>query len=371
MMPDQNQITSRTGKPGNTDGLKALGVFLAVFLGLLWYFGLVLILWLLLAAVGIAAIACGLAALGTKDKDTRNGFAAGVVACSIAAYFLWGWIGSWNIQIPALPKSADAQQITAAYRDRVAFIQLGFTTTESHILWQENVTNGDLGSGILLANDRTQGVILTNRHVIDPVYAGAASNLNSLAVRVRLASEKDWHVAKIAAIHRTLDLALIAVDLPFSSKGAVRVASHLRLQQGEPVVALGNPLGIDFVTTQGIISKIATDGVLTSCPISPGNSGGPLILQRYGLVAGINTFAYTEGQNLNGAVLAEWGVRRYPPASGEAKPVKRSRGLLAQVVEGVVRQLVTQSPPADDCWDWWGDRQQVTSLLAMVPVVEE
>jgi S1-C subfamily serine protease len=361
-------------KQDDVVGQIVVGVLVA-FLAILWYFGFVLILWLLLIAVVVVAIGCGIGASQVKDKDTRNGLLVAVAFAAVAAHFLWGWIDSWSVDIPDLPKVADAQQITATYKSRVAFVQIGFTTTENHFLWQETVEGGGCGSGILLANDRSRGVVLTNHHVIDPMYAGHASNIGGLAIRLKLASEDDWCPAKIAAIHRSLDLALITVERPFKTRGAVRVAGHRLLQQGEPVVALGNPLGVfEFVTTEGIVSKLGEDAVLTSCPISPGNSGGPLILKRRGLVAGINSWQFgvaERGQNLNGAVLAEWGLRRYPPPSGEQKAKSGSRPLPAKIVEGIIRHVLSKPTSTDDCWEWWVDSTPVRELLANVPVVEE
>ena len=80
-----------------------------------------------------------------------------------------------------------------------------------------------------------------------------------------------------------------------------------RLRDGEAAVAMGYPLGKHLSTTTGIISNHRGDSglVWTNCPISPGNSGGPLFLQRGGLLAGLNTESFVKGQNFNGAVPAE------------------------------------------------------------------
>ena len=73
--------------------------------------------------------------------------------------------------------------------------------------------------------------------------------------------------------------------------------------------ALGSPLGVDDVFTSGIVSNPSkningTQMIAFSAPISPGNSGGPLVNSR-GEVVGINTQTATDGQNLNFAVLSE------------------------------------------------------------------
>jgi hypothetical protein len=75
---------------------------------------------------------------------------------------------------------------------------------------------------------------------------------------------------------------------------------------GEDVFVIGNPIGLDFSVSNGIISSVRTQSGLgqilqTSAPISSGNSGSPLINMN-GLVVGVITFTFTEGQNLNFAI---------------------------------------------------------------------
>lgn len=223
--------STAAGGDSNTQVGVIAGISVVGFLLLLWYFGFVLLLWLLLALAALAGVAFGIGAFAVEDKDTRHGLLFGAALCGLVAFGLWKWIDSRSIVIPSLPKVADAQRITSEYKDRVAHIQMGYESTESRFLWQETVTSDGSGSGILLANDRTRGVILTNRHVIDPMYTGNASNVNWLAVQAKLASESDWYPARIVAIHRSLDMALVVVERPFRSKGAVRVANHRLLQQ--------------------------------------------------------------------------------------------------------------------------------------------
>lgn len=75
---------------------------------------------------------------------------------------------------------------------------------------------------------------------------------------------------------------------------------------GEDVFVIGNPIGLDFTVSNGIISSVRTQSGLgqilqTSAPISAGSSGSPLINMN-GLVVGVITFTFTEGQNLNFAI---------------------------------------------------------------------
>ena len=142
------------------------------------------------------------------------------------------------------------------------------------------------GSGIVI--DRS-GHILTNRHVVQ----GATR----LVVELR---DGTTATAEVTGMDAGNDLAVIRVDLPaeslipavFGDSGAVRV--------GEPVFAIGNPFGLGFTVTSGIISGLGREsdgepgghsirGVLqTDAAVNPGNSGGPLF-NAGGEVIGINT----------------------------------------------------------------------------------
>ncbi len=147
---------------------------------------------------------------------------------------------------------------------------------------------GRLGTGSGIVIDRS-GHILTNRHVVE----GATR----LVVELR---DGTTATAEVIGMDAGNDLAVIRVDLPaesltpavFGDSGAVRV--------GEPVFAIGNPFGLGFTVTSGIISGLGREsdgepgghsirGVLQSdAAVNPGNSGGPLF-NASGQVVGINT----------------------------------------------------------------------------------
>ncbi len=175
------------------------------------------------------------------------------------------------------------------------------------------------GSAILLANDNRRGLIATSLHVIAPDFVEdakgrAARKLlsdNSLkkgiSVEVTNSLQLQAKKANVAAFHKDLDLALLIIETDNAPTDAIHVARQDSMRDGEAAVAIGYPLGVQLNTTPGIISNSRGDGglVWTTCPISPGNSGGPLFLQRRGLLAGLNTESLVKGQSLNGAVPAE------------------------------------------------------------------
>ncbi len=142
-----------------------------------------------------------------------------------------------------------------------------------------------LGSGFIIRSD---GYILTNNHVVE----GA----DDIIVRT---SDRREFKAKLIGRDKATDVALLKID----AKGlpAARIGSSRRLKVGQWVLAIGQPFGLDYTVTHGIVSAkgrslpdesyvpfIQTDGKR-----DPGNSGGPLINMR-GEVVGINSQIYSK-----------------------------------------------------------------------------
>jgi serine protease Do len=137
-----------------------------------------------------------------------------------------------------------------------------------------------LGSGFII---NPEGYIVTNNHVVD----GAAE------VRVRLSDGRDLP-ATIAGRDARTDLALLRIAA--SALPTIPLGDSGRLQVGEPVMAIGNPFGLEQTVTTGIVSATGRvigegpydDFIQTDASINPGNSGGPLIDAR-GQAVGINS----------------------------------------------------------------------------------
>ncbi|MBM7871258.1 serine protease Do [Clostridium pascui] len=148
-----------------------------------------------------------------------------------------------------------------------------------------------IGSGFIINNE---GYILTNYHVI----SGAQE------VRIIFNDSKVVN-AKIINYDSVQDIAVVKVDGNIKVPGVVELGDSDKVEVGESVVAIGNPLGKEFIgtVTRGIISAInrgvevekgRTQSFLqTDAAINPGNSGGPLI-NTLGQVIGINTAKITE-----------------------------------------------------------------------------
>jgi len=142
-----------------------------------------------------------------------------------------------------------------------------------------------LGSGVIASGD---GYIVTNFHVV----RGAD------AIVVRLADQSE-HRAKLVGSDARTDLALLKIEgrglpaLPFGDSD--------RLEVGEPVMAIGNPFGLEQTVTTGIVSAKERfigsgpydDFIQTDASVNPGNSGGPLVDSR-GALVGINTAIFSQ-----------------------------------------------------------------------------
>ena len=92
--------------------------------------------------------------------------------------------------------------------------------------------------------------------------------------------------ARLLALSTDHDLALLKVDGYRTPK--LQALGQLNLFQGQPVYAIGSPLGMRDHVTSGIITRLSRQGVITDTQILPGNSGGPLVSEQ-GEVIGINT----------------------------------------------------------------------------------
>jgi S1-C subfamily serine protease len=181
---------------------------------------------------------------------------------------------------------------------------------------QEQEQGTATGSGFVVDK---QGDILTNAHVV----AGAVK------VTVGL-QDKRTVAAKVIGKDTSTDLALLKIDPAGLNLQPLQLGSSKGLQVGDPVVAIGNPFGLDRTLTTGVVSALqreisapngfSIDNVIqTDAAINPGNSGGPLI-DASGEVVGINSQIETGGSDSEGNV----GI-------GFAVPIDTARAALNQL----------------------------------------
>jgi len=150
-------------------------------------------------------------------------------------------------------------------------------------------TPNSLGSGFVV---HSSGYIITNYHVIDD---------NEDNIRV-VTYDRTVLEAVLVGKEELRDLALLRVD---QSMDEIELANSNDLQVGKKVIAIGNPLGLSFTVTEGIVSglnRVGPNGlaeyVQTDVSLNPGNSGGPLI-DTEGKVIGINNFKIGGAEGLS------------------------------------------------------------------------
>jgi serine protease Do len=176
------------------------------------------------------------------------------------------------------------------------------------------------GSGFIVSRD---GYILTNNHVV-----GDADR-----VTVSLADHRQFE-ARVIGGDSTTDVAVIKIE--GSNLPSVELGEDSTTRVGEWVLAIGNPLGLDFTVTAGIVSAkgrsntdlpgllgrenrfAISDFIQTDAAINPGNSGGPLVNSR-GKVIGINS-----------AIASRTG---FYSGYGFAIPVSLARNVMEDIIK--------------------------------------
>ncbi len=194
--------------------------------------------------------------------------------------------------------AADEQATIRLFHDQspsVVFITTAQVHVDEFTLDEMTLAQG-AGSGFIWD---AEGHIVTNDHVI----------ASADRARVTLADQSTWD-ARVVGQAPSKDLAVLKIDAPGHKLPAILVGQSSDLQVGQKVFAIGNPFGLDYTLTTGVISALdrrisssertselqarrTIDGVIqTDAAINPGNSGGPL-LDSSGRLIGVNTAIYS------------------------------------------------------------------------------
>jgi serine protease Do len=165
--------------------------------------------------------------------------------------------------------------------------------------------NDGLGTGFVLTKD---GLIATNAHVIG----------EGRPIKVEFPDGKSFEVKSIHAIDRVKDLAILKIDA--SDLKPLALSDSDQTEDGQAVVALGNPKGLKFSVVSGVISgqrEISGQKMIqVAMPIEPGNSGGPLV-DRQGRVLGVISMKSLVTENLGFAI----GANALKPLLAKPNPI--------------------------------------------------
>ena len=202
---------------------------------------------------------------------------------------------------------------------------------------------GGLGSGFLIDK---QGRILTNAHVVE--------DATKVTVTYADGTTQD---ARVLASDPTLDVAVLDVDAAPVSAKPLPLGESRGLVVGDPVVAIGNPLGLERTATTGIVSALKRqicspndspipNAIQTDAAINKGNSGGPLLDAR-GRVIGINSQIASEGGGSEGIGFAVPIDAIRPVADAIIAKRKPRHAWIGIVGEAVTPQLAKELGAGD------------------------
>lgn len=236
---------------------------------------------------------------------SQNRFAVRLIWIALLLILIWlAWkhlpdIQSWFAPRPdAAPRTVAARGDLAA--DEQATIELFekskdavvFITTKALVrdFWTRNVFSVPRGTGSGFIWDDV-GHVITNYHVIE----GASEAM------VKLSDGSDYKAALVGT-SPAHDIAVLRIGVGVKRPSPVPLGTSRDLKVGQKVFAIGNPFGLDWTLTTGIVSALdrslsGESGTIehliqTDAAINPGNSGGPL-LDSAGRLIGINTAIYS------------------------------------------------------------------------------
>ena len=211
------------------------------------------------------------------------------------------------------------------------------------------------GSGVVISG---QGYVLTNNHVVSQFATAGAGR--SLRVRFSDQSAVD---ARIAGRDPKTDLAVLKIDKPGLT--VAQLGDSSKIAVGDPVIAIGSPLGLAGTVTTGIVSAkdrpvrlqgggsdtdAVIDAVQTDAAVNPGNSGGPLV-DASGAVVGINTAIRTLGGDSSGSI-----------GLGFAIPIAMAKDVAEQIIRSGTVQHSTMGVNARSATDGVTDGAQVQNV---------
>ncbi len=288
-------------------------------------------------------------------NDHRNDPFTGRLLWLTAAFLLvlvtWRllpWVEHALFDLTAEPRIVTARgDLAADEKATIAIFEQAspsvvYITTRQRVVnpWTRDVLSVPKGTGSGFVWDDL-GHIVTNNHVIE----GASE------ATVRLNDGRSYR-AVLVGTSPSHDLAVLRINVPFDRPPPVPVGTSGDLKVGQKVFAIGNPFGLDYTLTGGLISALnrslsEKQGVTiehliqTDAAINPGNSGGPL-LDSAGRLIGINTMIYSPSGAYAGigfAVPVDTVNRVVPELIHKGRYIRPSLGITA---DDDINALVSQ-----------------------------
>jgi len=266
-----------------------------------------------------------------------------IVAWNLVPRFIEPLFGQTSTRTATPRKALDPDEQATVNLFEQAKRAVAYISTRQRVVdpWTRNVLSVPQGTGSGFVWDQ-QGHVVTNFHVV----AGASE------ARVRLSDGREFG-AVLVGISAAHDLAVLRID-GTNRPQPLTIGTSGDLKVGQKVFAIGNPFGLDWTLTTGIVSALdrslpAADGrsliehlIQTDAAINPGNSGGPL-LDSAGRLIGVNTMIFSPSGAYAGvgfAVPIDTVGRVVPQLISQGKYVRPALGI--DVDDDINRAVTTQ-----------------------------
>jgi S1-C subfamily serine protease len=257
------------------------------------------------------------------------------------------WIERYLIGMSAEPRAVTARgDLAADEKSTIAVFEQAspsvvFISTRQRVrdLWTRNTFSVPKGTGSGFVWDDL-GHVVTNHHVIEGAFEATVRLNDGRSYRAVLVGASPAH-----------DLAVLRINVAFDRPPPVPLGTSGDLKVGQKVFAIGNPFGLDYTLTSGLVSaldrSLKENGahiehlIQTDAAINPGNSGGPL-LDSAGRLIGINTAIYSPSGAYAGigfAVPVDTVNRVVPQLIARGKYIRPSLGI---AVDEDLNQIITQ-----------------------------
>lgn len=268
--------------------------------------------------------------------------AGAMVTAGLAVMMQQGWSAAPVVPRTVTPRgelAADEKATIALFehaRESVVYIS---TSELVRDFWSRNVMEVPRGTGSGFIWDES-GHVVTNLHVV----------ADASVATVRLADGRDYR-AELVGGSPLHDIAVLRIGVEFKRPKPVPIGTSGDLKVGQKVFAIGNPFGLDWTLTTGIVSALdrsqpTEDGrsviehlVQTDAAINPGNSGGPL-LDSAGRLIGINASIYSPSGASAGigfAIPVDTVMRVVPQLIRNGRYIRPALGI--QTDEGINQRV--------------------------------
>jgi S1-C subfamily serine protease len=256
---------------------------------------------------GLVAVILGSVALGSIYNTRQRGTGLALAGVLLGVADVVGWlvflsVTLWrpgpNLTIDDFEPDLAALENLAPHISRAMKANVLISTEDG---WG-TASDAGMGSGVVVHLSEGKALIVTCRHVIDPGFAAgrpsqASDTGKSSRCTIKLVGQltQPGHVVWIAP--HGIDLAVVSTAVHGNQVQAAHWRSDPQLSVGEEVFAIGNPHGLGWTHTPGVISQLRLQErggrkiriIQTNAAINPGNSGGGLY-DKDGMLIGINTW---------------------------------------------------------------------------------